>query len=214
MHVNTKSVPLLRKLGIRDSTAIVVGTVIGTGVFLKTAVMTQQTGSVAAVLGAWAVAGLLSLLGALTYSELAAAIPDTGGEYAFLREGYGRLPAFLFGWTRFWIISPGSIAAYAAGAATFFDHLLPLGLWRVPFAIALILFFSFVNTFSVLVSGRVQSALTLLKVVSILGLAFALFVWGDLHSGALLSDSSIQPQDFHWSAFGSAVLAALWAFDE
>lgn len=212
MRTDTKSVPLLRKLGIWDSTAIVVGTVIGTGVFLKTAVMTQQAGSVGTVLLAWAVAGVLSLMGALTYAELAAAIPSTGGEYAFLREAYGRLPAFLFGWTRFWIISPGSIAAYAAGAATFFDQLIPLGPFRAGFAVMLILFFSFVNTFSVLVSGRVQTTLTILKVGSILGLAAALFTSGEPSSGALLSQNSAN-FPFHASAFGAAVLAALWAFD-
>lgn len=212
MQADTNSVPLLRKLGIWDSTAIVVGTVIGTGVFLKTAVMAQQAGSVGAVLLAWTVAGILSLMGALTYSELAAAIPCTGGEYAFLREAYGRLPAFLFGWTRFWIISPGSIAAYAAGAATFFDQLIPLGSWRVAFAVLLILFFSFVNTFSVLVSGRLQTALTILKVGSIVGLAGALFAAGNVNSGSFL-DSNSGPIPFEPSAFGAAVLAALWAFD-
>src|SRR5262245_6217127 len=96
---------------------------IGTGVFLKTAIMTQQVGTPAMVLAAWAVAGALSLAGALVYAELAALFPDSGGEYVFLREGYSPLVAFLFGWMRFWIVTPASIAAFAVGTAKFSEAL-------------------------------------------------------------------------------------------
>ena len=110
---------LTRGLNFIGSFSLVVGTVIGTGVFLKTAPMAQAVGSPALVLLAWLVAGILSLAGALTYSELGCLFPKAGGEYVYLKEAYGNLPAFLYGWMRFWIASPGSIAAYAVGAATF-----------------------------------------------------------------------------------------------
>src|SRR4029079_10717673 len=94
---------LVRSLTLADTTALVVGTVIGTGVFLKTAVMAQDTGSPALGLAAWVAAGLLSLAGALTYAELGAMLPQAGGEYVYLRRSYGEAAAFAFGWTRFFV---------------------------------------------------------------------------------------------------------------
>src|SRR3954463_9487155 len=91
---------LVRGLTLSDTTALVVGTIIGTGVFLKTAKMAQAVGSPQLVLLAWLAAGILSLAGALTYAELGAMLPKAGGEYVFLRAAYGDLVAFLFGWMR------------------------------------------------------------------------------------------------------------------
>ena len=96
-----KNVHLLRRLGFKESFAIVVGSIIGTGIFLKTAVMAQDAGAPLYVLLAWLVAGVLSFMGALTYAELSCLFPAAGGEYVFLREAYGPLTGFLFGWTRF-----------------------------------------------------------------------------------------------------------------
>ena len=118
------NVHLLRRLGFKESFAIVVGSIIGTGIFLKTAVMAQDAGSPFYVLLALLTAGVLSFMGALIYAELGCLFPAAGGEYVFLREAYGPLTGFLFGWTRFWIASPGSIAAYAIGAVTFLDGFL------------------------------------------------------------------------------------------
>jgi APA family basic amino acid/polyamine antiporter len=117
---------LVRGLTLTDSIAIVVGTIIGTGVFLKTATMAQTMGNPMWVLIAWVVGGALSLTGALAYAELGSIMPDAGGEYVYLREGYGDMWAFLFGWMRFWIGSPGSIAAYAVGAMTFASGMVSL----------------------------------------------------------------------------------------
>ena len=114
-------VHLLRRLGFKESFAIVAGSMIGTGVFLKTAVMAQEAGSPLYVLLAWLLAGMLSFMGALAYAELGCLFPAAGGEYVFLRKAYGPFTGFLFGWTRFWIASPGSIAAYAIGSVTFLD---------------------------------------------------------------------------------------------
>ncbi len=110
---------LVRGLSLVDAASIVVGSIIGTGVFLKTSTMSLLVGSPGTVLLIWVVAGLLSLAGALAYSELGSLMPDAGGEYVYLKRGYGDLWAFLYGWMRFWIGSPGSIAAYAVGAMTF-----------------------------------------------------------------------------------------------
>ena len=108
-----------RSLSFIAALALVIGTMIGTGVFLKAAIMSQTVGSSYWVLIAWVVAGLLSLAGALTYAEIGALFPRAGGEYVYLKEGYGELIAILYGWQRFLISSPGTIAAYAVGTATF-----------------------------------------------------------------------------------------------
>ena len=117
---------LVRGLTASDTTLLVVGTVIGTGVFLKSAVMAQEVGSAALVLAAWVAAGFLSLAGALSYAELGAMLPQAGGEYVYLRRAYGEAPAFLYGWMRFSIASTGSIAVLAIGFATFLSAVSPL----------------------------------------------------------------------------------------
>ncbi|MGH8186673.1 MAG: amino acid permease [Steroidobacteraceae bacterium] len=96
-----------RGLTLTDAVALVIGTVIGTGVFLKAAVMAQDVSTPALVLAAWVAAGALSLAGALTYAELGGLFPQAGGEYVYLREAYGDGPAFLFGWMRFTVASTG-----------------------------------------------------------------------------------------------------------
>lgn len=207
---------LLRGLSLTDATFIVIGTIIGTGVFLKTSTMTHLVGSPTYVLLAWVVGGLLSLTGALAYAELGSIMPDAGGEYVYLKEGYGELPAFLYGWMRFWIGSPGSIAAYAVGGVTFMSGFVNLHFFGGPAvtAVMMILFFSLLNCFSVAFGGKVQSFMTLLKILTILGIALGIFFLADGTSVSHLSQTTTNYQGFvGWSAFGSAILAALWAFD-
>jgi APA family basic amino acid/polyamine antiporter len=207
-----KNVELLRRLGFKESFAIVVGSIIGTGIFLKTAVMAQDAGSPLFVLLALLAAGALSFMGALIYAELGCLFPAAGGEYVFLREAYGPLTGFLFGWTRFWIASPGSIAAYAIGAVTFLDGVLPVTNLRVEIAIAIIVFFTVLNCFSVQFGGAIQTLMTAVKILMIFGLAASILTvgagtnWEHLGGGTASGWKS-------WSGFGLAVLAALWAFD-
>ena len=123
---------LVRGLTATDTTALVVGTVIGSGVFLKTAVMTQDVGTPALVMAAWVAAGLLSLAGALTYAELGAMLPAAGGEYVYLKKSYGETAAFLFGWQRFIVAGSASIASlgsgrYGRGSRSRLRHVAPGG---------------------------------------------------------------------------------------
>ena len=121
-----RSVPdreLVRDIGLFPTTAIVIGGVIGTGVFLKARVMTCNVDTPGMVITVWGVAGLLSVLGALTYAELAAAMPRAGGEYVFIHRAYGRLWGFLYGWTRFFVANAGGQAALATGCAIFLNAL-------------------------------------------------------------------------------------------
>src|ERR1700677_836515 len=106
---------LKRELGVWSAAAIVVGTVIGSGIFLVPSAMARNVGSPLKVFGVWIFGGLLSLFGALSYAELAAAMPEAGGEYVYLREAYGPIWAFLCGWDHTWVAKTGSIATLATG---------------------------------------------------------------------------------------------------
>jgi basic amino acid/polyamine antiporter, APA family len=211
----TPTAPTLsRSLGLWQCIGIVVGTIIGTGVFLKTAGMAHQAGSVAWVLIAWAVAGALSTTGALTYAELGGMFPEAGGEYVYLREAYGRYAGYLYGWTRFWVGSPGSIAAYAVGSATFLSGALPVASLGGPkvVAVALIALFATISCLRVRVGGNLQVVLTGLKVALILGLAIAAFVSPPSQGLANLASSPTSAFP-GLSIFGLLVLSALWAYD-
>lgn len=195
-----------------DTFSLVVGTIIGTGVFLKAGVMSQVLGQASWVLMAWVLAGILSSTGALAYAELGMLFPRAGGEYVYMREAYGDLAGFLWGWQRVLISAPGSIAAYGVGAATFAAPLLGLSLPGIKIlAVAFILLFTVINCFEVTVGGRVQSVMTALKIFLILFIGFGIFAFSSTGSFAHLH--AVGDQAFSFSAFGAAMLAALWAYD-
>src|SRR5260370_11104341 len=122
---NGKKLELSRGLGPWTSAAIVVGRRMGTGISLKSAEMAADAGSVVIVFAAWIVGGILSLFGALSFAELGAAIPEAGGEYAYLRRGFGPVWGFLFGWMHSIVGRPASVSSIAAGLVRFLGFLLP-----------------------------------------------------------------------------------------
>ncbi len=222
---------LARALSLRDAIALVL-TVIATGVFLKTATMAQLVGSPSAVLLAWLAAGLLSLAGALTYAELGAMLPEAGGDYVFLREAYGNVVAFLFGWTNLVLISTGGLAAVSIGLASFLASIVPLDAvwatrdlnllgqvvhWRFGIqqlvAVAVILLFSAINSRGVAVAARVQWLATVAKLGGIAIIVVGAFLlsrsrsWDHLHAPV-----SAGTTGGGMTAFGAAMLAALWAY--
>lgn len=203
------STSLNRGLGLRDSLAIVAGSMIGTGIFLKTATMTQLLGSPFWVLLAWAAAGVLSFLGAMTYAELGARFPEAGGGYVFLREAYGRLLAFISGWVSFWIILPGSIAAFAVASSTFLNGVLPGLQSGLMISVGLIVVFAAINCLAITFGGRIQSLLTGLKVLIIVILIGAIFIFTPEPQNITFDEIN----SIAWGPFGIATLAALWAFD-
>ena len=202
---------LVRGLGFWGASSLVVGTIIGTGVFLKTAVMTQLGHSALWVLVAWGAAGLLSLAGAMTYAELGAMFPAAGGEYVYLRRGYGPFMGYLFAWNRFWIATPGSIAAYAVGSSKFVEVAFDVDQvgGGTTVALTFIISFTAINLVSVRTGGRFNTVLTALKVGLVLLLAVGALAaprgsWTQITEGGAFPG---------WSAFGAMMLAALWAFD-
>lgn len=206
---------LQRSLGLRDSLAVVIGSMIGTGIFLKTASMTQNVGSFVWVTLAWFVAGTLSVLGAMTYAELGAKFPHAGGGYIYVREAYGRLPAFLAGWISIWIIYPGSIAAYAVAAATFADGVFPVNDLGGPHAVSvgLILIFGSLNCLAISFGGALQSFLTGIKIFLMMGLILGIFFLSSQSTSLSTSLSLVETTTPSVGAFALATVAALWAFD-
>jgi APA family basic amino acid/polyamine antiporter len=202
---------LRRELGPWPAAALVVGITIGTGVFLKTSVMARAGGSAAWVFVAWIAAGVLSFTGALTSAELGGRWPRAGGEYVFLREGYGPAYGFLYAWNRFWIGAPGSIAAYAVGTTMFFGAVVPLeGMTAKLVRLGLIALLTALNCARVIVGGAVQTVLTGIKVAMIVGLALGALAFA---RGGDLSRVTASGGWPGWSAFGAMIIAALWAYD-
>jgi APA family basic amino acid/polyamine antiporter len=223
---------LIRGLTLADTTALVVGTIIGTGVFLKTSVMAQDVGTPMLVLTAWVAAGLLSLAGALTYAELGAMLPDAGGEYVYLRHSYGEASAFLFGWQRFIVAGSASIASLGAGFAIFLSAFLPLSsVWaerqftllgqtinwqfgsKQVVAVSVILLLSAINCLAVAFGGKVQSALTVLKIAGIAVVVVGVFFFAPTVTWVNLAAPAGAPGWSGLAVFGTAMLAALWAYD-
>jgi len=223
---------LKRVLGLWSAVAIVVGTVIGSGIFLVPRTMIHHVGSVEWVFAVWVVGGLLSLAGALTYAELAAMLPEAGGEYVYLNEAYGPVWGYLYGWTQMWVAKSGSIATLATGFFYYLTNFWP-GLeqvWaRVPFAgdngapleiragqvfaMFLIMGLAALNYFGVRVGGNVQVAVTVAKV----GLIAVVIVAGLFFAPARATTAIAMPADaatgITIAGFVAALVAALWAYD-
>jgi len=215
---------LPRVLSASQATAIVVGTIIGSGIFLVPREMMQDVGSSALVYLAWIVGGLLSLFGAMTYAELGAMLPYAGGEYVYLRGAYGDTPAFLYMWTWFAVAKPASIAAVTIGLARtleFFPAFHRLGdqaigaplplLWSQVFAIAVTWLMTGLNCLGIKKAGDFQLVFTILKGILILivaGLCFASL------SGSWANFSTSVPHAVGGlGGFMAALIATLWAYD-
>jgi APA family basic amino acid/polyamine antiporter len=221
---------LRRDLGLWSAVAIVVGTVIGSGIFRVSSKMVAEVGSPAAVFGVWIFGGLLTLFGALSYAELAAAMPEAGGEYVYLREAYGPLWGFIYGWTEMWVAKSGSIATiatlffvYCANFAPGLERVmvavpLPIGPHGGPLDIrygqlcsmALILVLGGVNYAGVKFGGRIQVAVTALKLALIGGIVLIGLLAGQ---GSAANLASSVPAAGGAAGFFSALVGALWAYD-
>jgi basic amino acid/polyamine antiporter, APA family len=204
---------LRRTLSLRDLIVIVVGTVIGSGIFLTPGTVVRNAGSGGMALVAWTAGGVLSLLGALTFAELGASNPDSGGMYAYVKRAFGPLPAFLFGWTMFLVIGSGSLATLAAAFPRYLSVFIPLspGGSRVA-ALAMIAIVTAINVRGTRQSADVQVAATTLKTGAIVLLAALLIATGAPggYSGAWwpgpISFSTL-------SGVATAMIGVLWAYE-
>ena len=223
--------PLIRQLGLFDSTMMMMGIVIGSGIFLTTGIMAQAVPSVPMILLVWLLGGLLVLAGALTYAELGVSLPEAGGQYVYLREAYSDLFGFLFGWKQFLVNMTGSIAALGVAFAEYFGSFFPslstgkivlsFQIGSLPYtlsrgqlvAVGIILLLTAVNYVGVAFGKTVQNILTVIKIGTIL----AFIILGFLFSKGAAIDLSFNPEG--WSilplltGFGLAFISVFWAFD-
>jgi APA family basic amino acid/polyamine antiporter len=198
---------LPKVLGLTSSTMLVMGSMIGSGIFIVSAEIGREVGSPALLIGAWAVTGFMTIVAALSYGELAAMMPRAGGQYVYLREALGPLWGFLYGWTLFLVIQTGTIAAVGVAFGKFLGVFLPsisstnwlVHLWKVPpihvgpmvlgnmevgintqnlMAILLVIFLSVVNIFGVKTGAAIQNVFTTAKVSALLGLAVFGYIFG------------------------------------
>jgi APA family basic amino acid/polyamine antiporter len=234
------NITLIRGLTLIAAISIVIGNVIGTGVFLKTRVMTCNVGTPGMVVVVWIAAGILSLAGALTYAELAAMMPRAGGEYVFVREAYGAPLGFLYGWMQVFIAKTGSQASVAVALAIFLNDLTGGALNHVYFkttlfgyeyqfgtlqvvALSAIAIVTLINCATVMVSGNIAAFLTVIKIALVLGVGVGAFLlarngaWS--HFSQAVDDKLAKCFDvnsgerYGMAGFGAAMLAALWGYD-
>jgi len=223
---------LARDLGLSHAGAVVVGTIIGSGIFLVPTEMMQAVGSARMVYLAWMVGGLLSFFGALTYAELGAMKPQAGGEYVYVRDGYGPLAGFLYSWTTFLISKPASIASITTGLVRILGTFQIFSFFSQPFfsqsisrhssytfiltygqlvAVAATFFISWLNYIGIRRAGEFQFLFTLLKVAIILGIVAVGFsysggTWANFATEFTGAKGGI-------TGFFAALVAALWAYD-
>lgn len=213
---STRPAVLPRVLSVTDGIAVVVGSIIGSGIFLKVSNVDRVMADYgfAAILGVWILVGVATLFGALALAELSAMFPHAGGPYVYLRETFGLLPAFLWGWTEFWVIRTASIGALACATALYLNRLVPLSqLHQEIVAISIVVGLSTANALSTRWGANVQIVFTVIK-LGFLGMIIALpwlFGQGDLsHMQPLFT--SPETGNF-WNAAGIALVAVMWPFD-
>lgn len=225
---------LLRKMGLLDATFLVIGSVVGSGIFMTSGIIAGYLPSPGLLLVVWLAGGLFTLCGALTFAELGAMFPSSGGQYLYIREAYGPWAGFLFGWGFFWFIMCGGIATLAVGFAEFAGYFLPslstqavllkIDLFGLPYTLSAgqllaagaIIFLTGVNALGVKTGVVVQNIFTFLRLASVAAIAiFGLILgkragitgFGQLFSGG----EALGPHVV--SAFGLALIAVLWTYD-
>ena len=209
----TAPTELRRSLGFTDLLLITIGTVIGSGIYLVPSVVLRQTGGQTSLaLIVWAVAGVLSLLGALTYAELGGMKPEAGGLYAYLRDAFGPMPAFLYGWASFVVIASGSIATLAVAFANYLKPLLPFAVPGPVISVVTILVVAAVNVRGTRGSATVQNWTTGAKAGALLVLSLLLIVRGK-GSEVAATPIATDPNVSLAAGIGVAMIGVLWAYE-
>jgi basic amino acid/polyamine antiporter, APA family len=235
IDTNNSRPQLLRVLGLREGIAIHMGVIIGSGIFLVPATIAGHLHAMGPIMLVWIVAGMLTLFGALTLAELSAVLPQAGGPYIYLSHSFGRIWGFLFSWNDFFINKAGSAAAIAVAFATYLGYFVPaidpqkefftislpfsvhsaeFGIgWVQVIAMGTILLVTLINVRGVIFGGWVMTIFTSAKVLALVGLILAAFF-----SAKGSTQNYLPWWPSHWgsemfSAFGLAMISALWAYD-
>jgi APA family basic amino acid/polyamine antiporter len=180
--------PVLEKIGLVSSTTLVAGSMIGSGIFIVSAEIARTVGSPGLLLLTWIIAAIMTLIAALSYGELAAAMPHAGGQYVYLREAFSPLYGFLYGWGLFLVIQTGTVAAVCVGFAKFLAVFIPMPAEMQPWiAITCIIVLTIINCFGIQAGAWVQNVFTFTKTAALLGLIVAGYLWG--HNAAAAHDN-------------------------
>ncbi len=164
---------LARRLGVFDATMLVMGGIIGSGIFVNPAEVARHVTTPFLIVGVWILGGIVALAASFVYAELAARRPEVGGQYAYLRDAYGPMPAFLYGWALLLVIQSGGMAAVAITFARYFGNLVPLALPDSIVGVGVLAVLTAINCMGVRSGSNVQSALMVLKILAIVGLVLA-----------------------------------------
>jgi len=221
MHepADSSFVKLPRVLGPIQALCVIVGSVIGSGIFIVPAEVARDVPNIGAILLVWIVGGLFSLAGAMTLAELGAMLPRAGGLYVYLGAAYGRLPAFLFGWTEFLIMRTGSMATLAAAFARYFAQLVPSPggmreeVWQAIAAVSAIAVVTTINVLGTAIGGKVQVGGTALKVGGLLTMIALPMILGGGNTANL---KPLLPGTVDLTLLGgmmAAMVGVLWAYD-
>ena len=198
---------LARRLGVFDATMIVMGGIIGAGIFMNPSVVARQVSTPVLMLGAWAFGGLIALAGAFVYAELAQRRPEVGGQYAYIRDAFHPMAAFLYGWTLLLVIQTGGMAAVSMTFANYFAELTGLGLDRSLVAVATLAILTIVNCLGVRSGANVQNTFMVLKLAAILMLV--LFGWRAAGGGPPPATGPVLQAD---AGFLAAMVPVLFAY--
>jgi len=205
------SLQLARRLNLFDATLLVIGNVVGAGIFTTSGFLAGELAQPSFFIGIWIIGGLLTLCGALTYAEMAAMFPHSGGDYQFLKAAYGPWAGYLLGWVSFWIINPGSIAALSIALVSYLKGFFPFGtpVLEKIFAISIILFLSLVNCRGVRWSGTTQDIFTLGNlVIIVIFVAGGLLSWKGDYQHFTASSGSLPLSKL----FGPAMIAVIFTY--
>jgi APA family basic amino acid/polyamine antiporter len=210
--MTTRALP--RTLTLFDGAALLVGSVIGSGIFVVPSLIAQRVPEPGLVIAIWLCSGLLVLCGALTLAELGTMLPESGGLYVYMRAAYGPFWAFLYGWTIMFVVIPGTVAALTSAFLLYLKYFVPLNLlWEKALGIALLLGLAFINTRGARQGARVQNLFTLLKVAGLIALIALAAITGQ---GSVSHFQPALPPRFDGAvlaAVGVAMISTLFAYD-
>jgi len=209
---NPPTAQLLRRVGLFDATMVVMGGIIGSGIFINAYVVARQVHTPVLILGAWVVGGLLAMQGAFIYAELADRMPNVGGQYAYLREAYHPVLGFLYGWVLLLVIQTGGMAAVTVTFARYFVELTRSRLPESVLVVATLAVLTLINCLGVKLGSRVQSGLMILKIAAVAGLVVAGFLLIRAPH-PIFRPALDQPLSFGLlTRFGAAMVPVLFAY--
>ena len=201
---------LARRLGVFDATMLVMGGIVGAGIFVNPAEVARHVSTPFLIVGVWIAGGIVALAASFVYAELAARRPEVGGQYAYLRDAYGPMPAFLYGWALLLVIQSGGMAAVAITFARYFLELVPMPVAEGAVAVITLAMLTVINCFGVRSGSNVQSGLMVLKIAAIV--ALVMLGWWFAPATPPVAMPSAAPSDNGIAAIGAALTPVMFAY--